>query len=264
MNFSKHFRYIRKGIQYELFAPHRSGHGIHSPFLYEFVREVLTSRKKPDIEKSIEKIRKKVKKDNTLVSEIEFGAGSGYKNKGQKTVSQIVNNSAIPLKYGRMLFRLTSHYSPKNIIELGTSLGFSAMYLASGNMEANVITIEGNPLCARLAENLISEAGITNVAVINKEFRSALQDIKVEHPLLVFIDGNHTKEATLAYFYHFLILKNENTIMVFDDIHWSTGMEQAWHIITENKQVKVTVDLFRMGIVFFREALSKQNFVIKF
>ena len=264
MSFSKHFRYIRKGIQYELFAPHRSGHGIHSPFLYEFVRKVLTSEKKPGIEKSIEKIRKKVKKDNTIVSEIEFGAGSGYKTKGQKSVRQIAKNSAIPRKYGRMLFRLTSHFGPKNVIELGTSLGFSAMYLASGNPAANVITVEGNPDCASLADSLIRQAGIKNVSVINNEFRSVLEDFKIQHPLLVFFDGDHTKEATLEYFLYFLNHQDENTIMVFDDIHWSKGMEEAWTIIRKHEQVKVTVDLFRMGIVFFKKTLSKQHFVIKF
>jgi predicted O-methyltransferase YrrM len=264
MKVRNHFRYLRKGIYYELFAPHRSGHGIHSPFLYEFVRQVLTSEKKPYNEKIIKKIRKKAKRDTTIVPDIDYGAGSGYKSNSRKTVSRIYRHSAVPAAYGRILFRLANYFAPSCIIELGTSLGFSAMYLALGNPDATILTIEGNPACARLAENFIKEAGINNTTVINDEFEHALQNISIQHPLLVFIDGNHTREATLGYFNFFLKYKNEDSVLVFDDIHWSRGMEEAWDIIRDHGEVKVTVDLFRMGIVFFSKELSKQNFVIKF
>jgi len=79
-----------------------------------------------------------------------------------------------------------------------------------------------------------------------------------------YIDGNHTYEATIENFESLLEIAHNDTVFVFDDIHWSAGMEKAWNEITDHKRVTVSIDLFRTAIVFLRSELSRQKFIIKF
>jgi len=57
---------------------------------------------------------------------------------------------------------------------------------------------------------------------------------------------------------------NNNTIFIFDDIHWSDGMENAWKYIKANTRTTLTIDLFFVGIVFVKSELSKEDFTIRF
>ncbi|MDB5032489.1 class I SAM-dependent methyltransferase, partial [Mucilaginibacter sp.] len=79
----------------------------------------------------------------------------------------------------------------------------------------------------------------------------------------IFVDGNHQKEATLKYFEWCLPKVHENTLLIFDDIYWSEGMKEAWAEIKAHPQVTATVDLFWIGLVFFRSGQVKEDFVIK-
>ena len=65
-----------------------------------------------------------------------------------------------------------------------------------------------------------------------------------------YIDGNHQKTPTLAYFEQCLEYSHSDTIFVFDDIHWSAEMESAWNEIKEHPKVTLTIDLFYMGLIF--------------
>ena len=81
----------------------------------------------------------------------------------------------------------------------------------------------------------------------------------------VFVDGNHKYEPTIQYFNTLLPKLHEQSILVFDDIHWSKEMEQAWLEIQGHPSVTLTIDLFFIGLVFFRkENIAKQNMVIRF
>ncbi len=80
---------------------------------------------------------------------------------------------------------------------------------------------------------------------------------------LIYIDGNHQKEATLRYFKQLLPTVHNDSVMIFDDIHWSPEMEEAWEEIREHSAVKVTIDTFQWGLVFFRREQEKEHFVIR-
>ena len=81
---------------------------------------------------------------------------------------------------------------------------------------------------------------------------------------MAFIDGNHQKKPTINYFEEILKYANNNTIFIFDDIHWSQGMESAWEYIKAHEKTTLTIDLFFLGIVFIKSELSKENFIIRF
>ena len=79
---------------------------------------------------------------------------------------------------------------------------------------------------------------------------------------LVYFDGNHSKKATLDYFEALLPTISNDSVWIFDDIHWSADMEEAWEIIKKHPKVSVTIDTFQWGIVFFRAEQEKEHFII--
>ncbi|HVY73780.1 MAG TPA: class I SAM-dependent methyltransferase, partial [Puia sp.] len=170
-------------------------------------------------------------------------------------------------KFGRLLFRLADHYQPQHIIELGTSLGISGAYLASGNGRATMTTIEGSPAVAAIAGETFRELGLNHIKQYTGHFDELLSDVIAGEPPagLVYIDGNHRKEALLRYFKLFMQKKAEQSVFILHDIHWSRGMEEGWKIICDDPDVMLTIDLFSAGLVFFRDQFRvKQHFIIRF
>ena len=166
-----------------------------------------------------------------------------------------------------MLFRLSRYFQPENIIELGTSLGLSTLYLSYGSPASNIYTIEGCPNISQIAKNNFREAGFEKIRMVTGNFDDKLPEIlgHINSLDLAFIDGNHKQEPTIKYFEQCLLKSNPaTTILIFDDIHWSDGMEKAWEYISGHPSVTLSVDIFFMGIVFLRKELTKQHFVIRF
>ncbi|NOZ46154.1 MAG: class I SAM-dependent methyltransferase [Chlorobi bacterium] len=260
---------IKKGlkyIRYFLFSKNRKGHGIHSPFVYGFVRNILNDKKEYEAYKIIENILYDLKNNNAIVEIENFGAGSKINKNLKRKISDLAKNNSIKKKYGRLLFRLVQYYKPQEIIELGTSLGISSLYMALASKSAQVHTIEGCKNTLNVAKQIIKKANISNIQYYNSNFDTILPDVlKKEKTFdLAFIDGNHKKEAVLKYFYLFKKYIHNNSILIFDDINWSNDMNEAWKIICSDKSVTVTINIFQMGIVFFRKESSKQDFTIKF
>jgi predicted O-methyltransferase YrrM len=162
---------------------------------------------------------------------------------------------------------MVDRYGSKQVLELGTSLGITTAYLAMANTLAQVHTMEGAAAIAMEAEQNFRELGIANIRLVKGNFNQTLPNLLGFLPQvdLAFVDGNHKKEPTLQYFHQLLGKVKEGSILVFDDIHWSEGMEAAWDEIKKHEQVMLTVDLFFIGIVFFSSSFKvKQHFTIRF
>lgn len=181
-------------------------------------------------------------------------------------VKTIARRFSVSPDFGRLLFRLSRHFQPDLTLELGTSLGISTAYMALGNPQGTIITIEGCPEIAKDAHQNFEKLGIRNIDQRTGNFDKVLPDILGEVASLdmIFIDGNHKKDATLDYFRQCLQHINSNSVLIFDDIHWSDGMQAAWFEIKHHPRVRITIDLFQMGLVFFREGLSKEDFILLF
>lgn len=241
-------------------------HSVHSPFVFNLVTKVLNSRSEPPSSASIEKIRRQLLHDYSKIKVTDQGTAWGGPVQYDRSLAAIIRHSAKPLKYARLLFRLVSYFKPRSIVELGTSFGFSAMYLASGNAEAKVFTLEGCPETARIASRNFQQAGFQYIELITGRFDDTMDNVisKTGSPRLVFFDGNHRREPTLKYFEKFLAGSSEDDVFVFDDIHWSDEMSRAWEEIKNHHRVSVTIDLYVMGIVFLKTSLSKQHFTLRF
>ncbi|MBK5273022.1 MAG: SAM-dependent methyltransferase, partial [Bacteroidia bacterium] len=140
-----------KYLRYYLTASNGKGHGIHSPFIFHFINNVLNDKNYYLEFDLIEDTRRELLKDQTDLFVEDFGAGSSLSKTNKRTIASIARNAAKHKKYSRLLFRIVKEYKPNTILELGTSLGISTSYLAAGLPSANVITIEGASEAANIA-----------------------------------------------------------------------------------------------------------------
>lgn len=257
----------RKYIAYYFSASSGKGHGTHSPFVFEFIRNVLNDKTVYPEYGIVEKLRSQLTADMTMLDVEDFGAGSSVSKTNQRSVASIARNAAKPKKPGQLLFRMVRHYQPKTILELGTSLGITSSYLALGNPGGRLITLEGASAVARQAKLNFEKIKLSGISLKEGNFDNTLPSVIKEQETIdfAFIDGNHRREPTERYFSEILTKVNNNSILVFDDIHWSREMEAAWETIKSHPSVRCTIDLFFIGIVVFRrEFHQKQHFVIRF
>lgn len=261
------FQLAKKYIQYWLQASNGKGHGIHSPFVYDFTRNVLNDKNEYPCYKTIELVRNELLHDRAIIEVDDFGAGSAVIKKNSRAVNNIAASSLKPRKYAQLLFRMVNYYKPKNIIELGTSFGITTAYLASGNQAAAVFTLEGASVIAGIAKRNFEKLRLDNVSLMQGNFEETLPSLllSVKNTDFVFIDGNHRREPTLAYFNQLVSFSTNSTISILDDIHWSKEMEEAWNQVKQHPAVTLTIDLFFIGIVCINTNIkTRQHFVIRF
>jgi len=291
-----------KYLHYYFTAANGKGHGIHSPFVFDFVTRVLNDRGPYPAWAAIEELRGRLLRDQRLLGIEDMGAGSAFAVDGvtgvgdersgarirMRKISDIARRAAKPPRLGQLLFRIARHYQPATVLELGTSLGLSTAYLATGAPGARVISMEGSgPIIETAAENLhllgvdaellqgnfdvLLEPLLERIGIACPPSRSALGERGGKPPgaagpvELAFVDGNHRYEPTLRYFHLLMAHMSAPAVLIFDDIHWSADMERAWAAIRADSRVYMTIDLFFIGLVFLRDEFKvKQDFTIRF
>lgn len=260
-----HLFLIKSYIRYCFTA--KTAHGVHSPFVYDFIETVLKDDRCFYAFDQIAEFRQALLHDKQVLMVEDFGAGSLKGSYRQRVVCDIARNAGRNEKFGKLLFRMVNKYASKQILELGTSLGLGTSYLALACSDGNVVTLEGSKEIANKAKDNFSKLGLKNVHQVVGNFDDTLAQVLKEHKAFdfVFIDGNHRKAPTLHYFEQVLDAIKGDTIVVFDDIHWSKGMQEAWEEIVTHERVKLSIDLFYFGIVFFKkEFKEKQHFVLRY
>lgn len=256
---------ITQYLRYILISGHRNGHGIHSPFIYKIVSDVFRNKIDPHIVLNIEQIRKRLIAHKRSITVNDLGAGSKKMKSGNRKVSEIAKYSAIPSKYGKLLSNMAGFFGEPYIIELGTSLGISTMYMASST-SSEIITVEGSKSLSEIALDNFVENGFRNIRLLNCSFEESFNLLEKQpvSPGLVFIDGSHRKEPTLKYFKKIADISDEKSVVIIDDIHYSYEMAEAWKIIKNFRNVSATIDIFRMGIVFFKKGVNKIDYVVRY
>jgi predicted O-methyltransferase YrrM len=209
-------------------------------------------------------LRNELLQNETKIEKIELGTGN-KKNKKIK-IKDIAKTVLKSSKEAQLMFKLVNYFQPKNILEIGTSLGLTTSYIASANTHANVVSLEGCPNTLVVAKSNFEKLRIKNVTTHLGNFDEVLPTVlsKMQTLDLVFFDGNHRYQPTMNYFNLCLEKVNENSVFIFDDIHWSDEMTKVWEEIKNHKDVTVTIDLFSVGLVFFRTQQAKQHFILKF
>ncbi len=257
------FRFAKDYLLHRLRG--KSRHGLHSPFVYRLVDQVIYDKSSKKVYKEIEDIRRVLLSDDKMITVTDLGAGSLVNNNRQKKISDIARNALKPPKLAQLLYRLVNDLQPRNMIELGTCLGTTSLYLKKAAPKAQLFTLEGCPETAKIAASVFEKAGIEDIELITGNFDDTLPGVinSLDQLDFVFVDGNHQKDATLKYFEWCLPKVQESTLLIFDDIYWSEGMKEAWAEIKAHPEVTVTVDLFWIGLVYFKKGQVKEDFLIR-
>lgn len=237
-------------------------YNVQSPFLHDFVTNVLDTDKQYYAFSKIEKVRHQLLSDHSVIIIEDHGAGSQQNgNNRRRRIAAIASTSVSDSGKCRLLFQICNYYHSNNIIELGTSLGISSAYLAAADGRSKVVTMEGAQNIAEKAAEVHRLLGYENIEIKVGPFDQNLDEVLSEMGQVdfVFLDGNHNKAATLRYFDKILPFCNDHTIIVLDDIYWSEGMTAAWKEIEKHVAVTLSIDLFDIGIVFLSKNLSKQQ-----
>ena len=244
----------------------KNEHGVHSPFVFDLVTKCFYDATKYQEYEVLKSYRKSLLENKNTIEVTDFGAGSRVFKSNTREISKIAQTAGITPKNAELLFRIVRYFQPKSILEIGTSLGLATSALSLANENTKIITLEGCPNTMATAKKMfqVSSFKFLNNAVdfVNTEFNLFFENLKPQIFDLVYFDGNHSKKATLEYFEALLPTISNDSVWIFDDIHWSADMEEAWEIIKNHPKVSVTIDTFQWGIVFFRTEQEKEHFII--
>ena len=238
-------------------------HGVHSPFVYNFITKCLYDKKRYNNYDDLKAYRSQLLNSKESLKITDFGAGSKRMSNRKRRVSKMVKISSSSFKDTQLLFRISQYFKFKNTLELGTSLGVGTQALALGHSKNKITTVEGCQNTFQFSEKNLKVLHLSNTICINSDFRSAISQLHQESFDCIYFDGHHNKEATLAYFNLLISKAHNNSVFIFDDIYWSRDMTQAWETILKDSRVIVSIDSFNLGFIFFRKEQPKQHFRIR-
>lgn len=250
----------------------KNQHGVHSPFVYNLVTKCFYDTTKHPEYSTLKAYRNSLLANKEAIEVTDFGAGSRVFKSNKRAISQIAKNAGISAKRAKLLFRITNYFQPNNVLEIGTSLGLATSAFALVNPKSKISTLEGCPNTIAIAKNQCQLQNLNNIDFIITEFSSYLTTQNLQpktynpKPItynLIYFNGNHSKKATIAYFELLIPTITNDSVWIFDAIHFSKDMEEAWQIIQNHPKVTVTIDTFQWGLVFFRSEQKKEHFVIR-
>ena len=238
-------------------------HGVHSPFVYNFITDCLYNKSLINTSK-IKKYRDDLLSNKEQIKVTDFGAGSRVFKSDKRNVSAIAKTAGISIKRAYLLAGIMNYFKAQKSLEIGTSLGIATAAMSLGYPQSNIITLEGCEATAKVAKDNLQKFDLNNIELIVGEFKNTLPNVLKDNSFqLFFFDGNHQKLATIEYFNQCLQSKQNDSIFIFDDIHWNIEMEEAWGYIINHKEVTISIDTYQWGIVFFRKEQLKEHYIIR-
>ena len=241
----------------------KNQHGIHSPFVYQLITKCFYDKSHYPIYHKWKAVQQTYFKSKKTFNMHDAGAGSRVFKNTQRKVSAVAKNAGTTYKRAKLLYRISKYLHIKKALELGTSLGLGSIALGLNN-QLELTTVEACSTTSQFAKSAAESLKLKNIQFSNEAFESYLENLSIHTKFdLIFIDGNHQKEATLTYFSKLLPHTHNDSIVILDDIHWSKGMQDAWKEIKQHPQVRVSIDTFFWGMIFFRKEQEKEHFKIR-
>jgi len=256
-------------LRHFLTAWNTTGEGIHSPYLFHIVRFIMRDENSYYCFADIERRREMLAACEDVLDVVDYGsAGSREGTHKQVRVCDIVSRQLESAKVGRLLFRLVAYMGqeqkrPLEILELGTSLGVTTAYLASACSRNRVVTLEGSEAVLRVAQGVWKALRLENIAWQEGNIDDTLYIYAREKLDLVYLDANHTYDATMRYAAFLLPRLTEKGVLVIDDIHYSKEMERAWLALRDDPRVTTSMDLYHCGLLFVDPHYLKRNYRIR-
>lgn len=234
-------------------------HGIHSPFVYDFVDKCLTTKMDKNFELELKNHISAWKNDARTIHKHDLGAGS-RKMKTERKVSDLFRYSSTKGRYLTLLYQLSAFYRPTSILELGTNLGLGTLALKAGHVETIIDTLEGCPETQQLAKEKFQQE--KDIHFLLGDFETIIPTLNRKYDL-IFVDGHHDGKALIHYMSILQKYAHDETIFLLDDIRWNDDMFQAWKKLAQSEQFHVSLDLYKMGILVPRKHQQKEHFQIK-
>jgi hypothetical protein len=221
------FRTISR-INYLKKARHRRGHGIHSPFLFYLITEVIENKERLPQFKSFKLLNKE------LYKKIE-----------------------LPEKYRQIVFHLIREFKPSSIIHYGPTLGFDLAILATANIDSRVYQVNNDPFCELISKRLLNDSAIVNIQFVPE---NSIPEINPEFVLLNCFNNSDLSQSLIQ---NYINQHSDDGVLIIRGIHESKEMEAIWKEAIASQSIRVSLDLFAIGIILFRKGLQKENFILK-
>ena len=233
---------------------------MQSPMVYSIASLLLESKKRVRSFEIPEHWRRTCLSNESIISVQDLGSGSREGNSGgSRSVAEIAKYSLSPPFKCKWLYELAQWWQPSHLLELGTSLGVSTLYLSMASPKAHLVTLEGSPAQAALAKDAFEQYASSPILCKVGAFHEVLPTLVGQPWEMVFVDGHHDGEATLAYWDWVVQNSGSRCLMVFDDIYWSPSMTEAWLKIQERSSL--SLDFYHFGVVIQdSKIMRKQHF----
>ena len=239
-------------------------HGVHSPFVFDLITKCFYAKTDSDKSSKIKHYRNELLQNKNLITVTDFGKGSKIFKSNRREVSKIAKIAGISKKRSELLIKIVAYFNSVKILEIGTSLGIGTASLAIGNSNSQITTLEGCKNTSSIAQEQFKKFGLNHIYISVGDFNETLsKSLKNNSYDLIYFDGNHQKKPTIDYFEQCLQSIHNESVFIFDDIHWSKEMQETWEIIKNNPLVTVTLDTYFWGFVFFRKEQVKEHFTIR-
>ena len=258
------FSYLR----HVLTAWNTTGEGIHSPSLFYIVRFLFRDKNSYYCFETIEQRRASLLANRDVVEVIDYGScGCPSGMRVMRRISDVAKYQLECARVQQVLFRLLAYmneevHRPLEILELGTSLGITTAYLASVDSKNRVMSFEGSSSIASLARKQWQILGLENIECVEGRIEDTLYNNARAKLDFVYVDANHTYEATMEYVHFLLDRISPKGIVVVDDIHYSREMCRAWEELKKDKRVTSSMDLFHVGLLFVNPYYMKRHYKI--
>lgn len=264
MNPKKNTLLFRVNSYIQFLIKSKNQHGVHSPFVFDLLTKCLYQKEDKVVFNQLDSYRTDLLSNPKVIEVNDFGAGSKVFSSSQRKVSQIAKHVGISKKRSHLLFKLVQYFQSNCILEVGTSLGIATAALSIANPKSRILTLEGCDETANVAQSMFTKYELENIQLIRGDFSKTYPKTIKKHKFdLIYFDGNHTKKATLSYFENCIPFVHNDSVLIFDDIHWSPEMEEAWEEIKKHPEVTITIDTYQWGLVFLRKEQQKEDFIVR-
>ncbi|MFT4565128.1 MAG: putative O-methyltransferase YrrM [Saprospiraceae bacterium] len=232
---------------------------LDSPHIAAIIKKVIWRNDIPkQITDIIEKRRSELLNSRKSITPVDLGAGSFSGKTKMRSIAEIARNAVSEKAKCRLLYNTAQYYKPKNILELGTSLGISSLYLSKALPKSQIYTIEGDlQILGFASSHKIPKTD--NIQYINADFEQGLNKLLTDGQSmdLILIDGAHHSKLQEALLPYYRSLSHKKTVWIIDDIYWSEDMTAWWNSLIQEKQFNVAIDLFQFGILYYNDQIKE-------
>lgn len=244
-------------------AKAKGRHQIHSPFVYELIDVCFSQKVAKKDKNSLNHFISLLYQDKNQYNFDSQGAGSKRKNHYIQ-IKQFAQNARSKGKYWKLLYKISKHYQPTRILELGTNFGFGSLAFAFGHSQTEVDTVEGSKTLFEINQKNFTKFSELKINFHCSTFNDFFENQGKLKYDVIFIDGDHTSKQLLKHLEKAIEYCHNETLIIIDDIRWSSDMYTAWEQIIADKRFNLTIDLFKLGIILLKANKEKEHFIIRY